>query len=596
MPGPAVVDAVDALRRRRAHALLVFGLAALAHANTLPNQPVLDDGWAIFDNPIVRDPSRMAEAFRTPWGGGAAPPTVAGVWRPLTTVTFALNHAAGGRAVWGYHLVNVLLHALATLALWALARRLVAAVAPARADAAGLVAGALFAVHPVHVEAVAGLVGRAEILSALGVLGALLALATPSWGRRRLPAAALALALGLLSKENAAVAPGLLVVAGLAAPRAIGLPERPGLRSPAARRAAAVLAGLALLLGAVVLAYVLVRPVPLALPEEGRWFAGVPRQNVLLTMTRVLAEYLRLLVWPHPLGVDFYYATRFPTAGALGAGGALATAAWLAALLLGVGLLVRRPVAGLGVLWIFVALLPVLNVVAPVGVLMAERLLYLPSAGFCLAAGDVLAGSLAPFPAGPRARRVATAILAGLTFALAALTARTVARNADWRDGIALWEAEIARAPHHPVVNNNLAVAYAGRGDHLRALERADAALAAAPRYWRAHVNRGISLQRLGRLEAAEEAYLAAARIEPRAAEPPFFLGVLLLERGEPAEALAALERAEALGPSSPRTQHWKATALERLGRTDAARAALERAAALDPADAEARRRLGALR
>jgi len=109
-------------------------------------------------------------------------------------------------------------------------------------------------------------------------------------------------------------------------------------------------------------------------------------------------------------------------------------------------------------------------------------------------------------------------------------------------------------------------------------------------------VNRGSSLQRLGRLEAAEEAYLAAARIEPRAAEPPFFLGALLLERGEPAEALAALERAEALGPSSPRTQLWKAAALERLGRTDAARAALERAAALDPADAEARRRLGALR
>jgi tetratricopeptide (TPR) repeat protein len=576
--------------------VLVLGLATLAYANTLPNRPVLDDGWAIFDNPLVRDPSRMAEAFRAPWGGGAAPPTVAGLWRPLTTVSFALNHAAGGRAVWGYHLANVLLHALAALALWALARRLVRAVDPARAEAAGLVAGGLFAVHPVHVEAVAGLVGRAEILSALGVLGALLALATPAWGWRRLPAAALALALGLLSKENAAVAPGLLVLAGLAAPRAFGLPERPGLRAPSARRAAAILAGLALLLGAVVLAYVLVRPIPLVLPEEARWFAGVPRRNVLLTMTRVLAEYLRLLVWPHPLGLDFHYATRFPVADALGVGGALATAAWLAALLLGAWLLVRRPVAGLGALWIFLALLPVLNLIAPVGVLMAERLLYLPSAGFCLAAGDLLAAFLAPSSADPRARRVATWVLAGLTLALAALAARTVARNADWRDGIALWEAELPRAPHHPVVNNNLAVAYAGRGDHARALERADAALAAAPRYWRAQVNRGISLRALGRADEAKEAYLAAARMEPRAAEPPFFLGVLLLERGEPAEALAALERAEALGPSSPRTQLWKATALERLGRTDAARAALERAAALDPADAEARRRLEALR
>jgi tetratricopeptide (TPR) repeat protein len=593
MTAPAAHDGLGP--RRRAHALLVFGLAVLAHLNTIPNRPVLDDGWAIFDNPVVRDPSRMLEALRRPWGGGAAPPTVAGLWRPLTTLTFALNHAAGGRAPWGYHLVNVLLHALAALALWALARRLAAAIAPARAEAAALVAGALFSVHPVHVEAVAGLVGRAELLSTLGVLGALLALSTTSLGPWRLPAAALALALGLLSKENAAVAPALLVLAGLAAPRAFGLPARPGPSAPEARRAAAGLLGLALLLGAVVLAYGLVRPVPLLLPEEARWFAGVPRQSVLFTMTRVLADYLRLLVWPHPLGVDFAHATRFPTADALGAGGAAATAAWLGALLVGARLLLRRPVAGLGVLWIFAALLPVLNLLAPVGVLMAERLLYLPSAGFCLAAGDLLSGALAPAQAGRRARR-ATVVLSGLTLLLSALGMMTLRRNAEWRDGVSLWEAERAKAPDHPVVNNNLAVAYAGRGDHARALERAGAAVAAAPGCWRAHVNRGISLQALGRPDEAEGAFRAAARIEPRAPEPPFFLGILLLSRGEADRALAAFERAETLGPSSPRTQLWKATALESLGRTAAARDALERAAALDPSDREPRRRLEALR
>src|SRR5512134_50114 len=158
------------------HAALVAAIAAVAYANTLPNLPVLDDGWAVFENPLVKDLGRIPEVFREPWGV-AGPPTVRGTWRPLTTVTFALNYAVHGRTVGGYHLVNLLLHALATVAVWALARRLVSAVAPERAAVSALVAGALFAVHPVHVEAVAGIVGRAEVLSTLLVLCALLALA-----------------------------------------------------------------------------------------------------------------------------------------------------------------------------------------------------------------------------------------------------------------------------------------------------------------------------------------------------------------------------------------------------------------------------------
>ncbi|HEY6098384.1 MAG TPA: hypothetical protein VIW03_03075, partial [Anaeromyxobacter sp.] len=156
-------------------------VAALAFASTLRNQPVLDDGWAVLDNPIVRTLD-VSRAFGAQYGyaGGA---TLQGPYRPLATLSWALQYAIHGRAPLGYHLVNVLLHALASGLVALVARRVLGAAASSRVplgrpwvggEAGALGAGLLFALHPAHVEAVAPIVARTDVLAAAGGLAALL--------------------------------------------------------------------------------------------------------------------------------------------------------------------------------------------------------------------------------------------------------------------------------------------------------------------------------------------------------------------------------------------------------------------------------------
>lgn len=574
--------------------MMLAGLAAAAaFANTLGNQPNLDDGWAVVNNPLVRT-FDLAGMFREQLGF-AAGSTLAGPYRPLAALTNALNYALHGSAVGGYHAVNIALHVVTTLLVWALARRLLSVLAPSRVRGGALGAALLFALHPVHVEAVAPLVGRGDLQAAAGGLGALLL--ALGWRERwwRLPLAMVLLAAAVLSKETAAVTPGLFALVAFAVPAAAGLAAPPGLARPEGRRALGQLACLALLLGLALLPYLLLRPGVAVAPQASQWFAGRPPSVVFLTMTRAVAEYLRLLAWPVDLMTDFGYAARIPFTERLGWPSLLATLAWVSVAVAGVASLRRAPLAAIGLLWGLVALTPVLNVL-PVGVLMAERFLYLGSAGFCVWAGQAPAALAeraaragGPWPARARWLPAASLLL------LALLAARTVARNAEWRDPVSLYVAELRHAPRDVTVNNNLAVAWLGRGEPGRAAERLAVALQVAPRYWRAHVNLGIARHRLGDLPGARAAFAAASTIAPAEGNPRYFDALVLIDQGDDEAALVELGRAATLDRHDPRIPVEEGKLLVKLGRLGEARGCFERALALDPRQAEARRLLEGL-
>ena len=571
--------------------MILAGLAAAAaFANTLANRPVLDDGWAVVENPLVRT-FDVGGMFREQLGF-AAGSTLGGPYRPLAHLGNAVNYAFHGTAPGGYHAVNIALHVVTTLLVWGLARRLLPVLAPSRARAGALGAALLFALHPVHVEAVAPLVGRADLQAAAGGLGALLL--ALGWRERwwRLPLALLLLAAAVLSKETAAVVPGLFALVAFAVPAAAGLVAPPGLAGPAGRRSLGVLAGVTLLLSLALLPYLLLRPGAAVAPEASQWFAGRPPSVIFLTMTRALAEYLRLLAWPVDLMTDFGYAARIPFTERLGGPSALATLAWVSVAVAGLASLRRAPLAAIGLLWAFVALAPVLNVL-PVGVLMAERFLYLGSVGFCLWAGGWPAAlaERADRAGGAWPRRARWLPAASL-LVLGLLFTRTVLRNAEWHDPLSLFEAELRHAPRDVTVNNNLAVAYLGRGEPRRAAERLAVALEVAPRYWRAHVNLGIARHRLGDLPGARASYATASRVAPAEGIPRYFDALVLVDQGADEAALAELARAATLDRHDPRIPLEQGKVLARLGRLDEARGRLEQALALDPRQDEARRLL----
>ncbi|MGH7699898.1 MAG: hypothetical protein ACREMJ_05200 [Gemmatimonadales bacterium] len=377
----------------------VAACAAVVYAGALWNRFAMDDLYIIVQNPLVHDPAGLWRAFTAPywpaeWGGK--------MYRPLAIATYALDWQFHSPA-W-FHAVNVAWHAGTSAAVAALGRRW-------SGPAAGLVAGLVFAVHPVNVEAVAGVVGRADLMAALFAclcVHAAVQRDSVAWS-------AAALVAGLLSKESAAVAPGLIVWAWVA-----GLAARPTRR----RLAAFALSWLAVGVG-----YAVVRALVLAPFAQYQAlapvFAGASGVGVRLTAVAALADVARLLVFPLTLRVDYSPDERTLVSSALDPRfglGIVCFAAW-------VGLLVwawrrGRRVEAYGLGWIGVAFLPVANLLFPVGIVVAERTLYLPAVGLALAAGAML-GRLA-LPASRLGALVAVVVLAG--------GIRSALRVPVWRD------------------------------------------------------------------------------------------------------------------------------------------------------------------
>lgn len=178
--------------------LAAAGLAIALYAVTLGGTYIYDDHPIIRDDPRISDPSRWGEFITGSYNNGADR-----LYRPLTSLSYAIQWSLHGDRAWAFHLVNVLLHAGASALAAVLGTRLLGLTG-------GWIAGAIFAVHPVHVEAVANIVGRAELLCALGMLGSMVLLLKPMTLARSLAITGCFL-LALLSKEQGMLVPPLLL-------------------------------------------------------------------------------------------------------------------------------------------------------------------------------------------------------------------------------------------------------------------------------------------------------------------------------------------------------------------------------------------------
>ena len=363
-------------RDRRLY-LAVISCALVPYLPALWNGFAMDDLYIILWNPVVHSVQGVWRAFAGPYW----PPDLGGqMYRPLPLATFAVSWTiAHGHPVW-FHAMNLVWHAGVAVIVTALVLR--SPSPEARGDqgvrTAALAAGLLFAVHPVHVEAVANVIGLGELMAAAGVCLAVYAAVV----RQDVLLSGAALVLGLLSKENAVVAPALIIWAWI-----VGLPSRPTSRRMLAFAMSwVVIAGAYLAVRGVVLhPYARLHAIaPVFLGESA--FAG------RLTAVAALGDVLRLLLLPVTLRVDYSPDER-TIVRSLSDGRFLIG---LACLALWAGLLVmawrrQRRLEALGLGWIAIAFLPVSNLLFSTGVLLAERTLYLASVGLALAAGAALA-------------------------------------------------------------------------------------------------------------------------------------------------------------------------------------------------------------
>ena len=368
------------------------------------------------------------------------PKTGDGLYRPVTTLSLLFNSAVLGNGAnpAGYHAINFLLHAINVWLVFELALLLFKRVQPA------FFAAALWAVHPICTESVTSIVGRADLLAAMAVLGGLLLYArTPSFaGRRRYWAAAALFAIataGVFSKESAAVLLGLMLLWDLSftegKPRLLA-------RWPAY---AAVAASLLLLAWA---RHAVLGPLPVPQPVYvDNPILGADFFAARLTAIKVIGLDLWLLLFPLGLSCDRSY-NQVPVSAWSDPWAWVALVVVVAILALAF-VRYRRDRLTFWLAGFFaIALLPTANLLFPIGALMAERFLYLPSVAFAIALVALLDRRNSP--------RYTVAVVTVLALLY---TGRTFARNAAWKNDLTLASADIQTTPESFRLHDMLAKA-----------------------------------------------------------------------------------------------------------------------------------------
>jgi len=536
--------------RHVAAAAALVALIVLVYGASAGNKFVFDDQTLVVENPVVQLP--LGQAYQLFLG---APEGV--VYRPLRMLSYMVDYQVAGKLDPAtFHRSNLVYHAAAVLALYVLACLTIGSAAGA------FCAAALFAVHPLGSEAVVYVAGRRDLLSTLCALLALLcwcALLRTSGGaahgygraRRRsigfgggvaLAGVVLFTVLAVAAKEMAIVLPVLMLLLWIAT------------RGRATARAGGAWAGLLASVAALVVVGFWLYAAPLgARLAEVAGDALAPQPALSL---RVVGQYLWLAGWPVRLSADYRpYAFALPTSAL---DGPSLVAGLAIALTAGVGLilLARGAIAGAGLLWFLVALLPVAQIV-PYREVVSEHNAYLALAGLSLAVGHAAAVAARSRP------RLVAAVAAGV---LLLLGVRSHARSEDWRDNTTLWRATLQTAPRSVRAQYNLGVSLLADGDLLGARDALAQSVALAPSDSDGLLMLATVSGRLGEFDRAYELAARATELR-RDGRSLTTLGWAQLSRGNAQDAIPLFEEAIGLGGDGSEARRGLARARAGAGR-----------------------------
>ncbi len=440
------------------HVILISALAAaLVYSHSYRNRWAMDDQPIVLSNPTAQSVEAAGSAFfETFWPRSLG--ALAGQYRPLTMLTYGIDWSlSDGRPSW-FHIVNVLWHAIAT-ALFVMVA--LAWLSPVGALAAGLV----FAVHPVHVEAVANIMGRSEMMAAAGLFVTILtarryrramtARARAAW----LAATIAALFAAMLSKEHGVVGVALLALDEFLDPEG-DFRESLDL----------YLAATALTLGW----FYLWRGIAgtFAVFSQADTLHGLSFWGRLATMFPAQLHVVRLLVWPMDLAVD-YSPQLIPRRVEWSVLASLGLVVSSAIVVLAFAVLRRAPVIAFGILAAVFTYAPTANLLFPSGVLLAERALY-----FGVVAPALVAGWLMMRAGGGRHGR---GVVWSLAVVLAVFGTRTVTRVPVWEDSSSVVVTDFSEHSENYRARLRIGSAYRAEGKKAAALAEALAAAATFP-------------------------------------------------------------------------------------------------------------------
>jgi hypothetical protein len=496
---------------------------------------VLDDDQYVRENVHVREGlsgSNIAWAFTHQH---------AAMYHPLTTISHMADVQMFGMNPLGHHLVNVLLHTASSVLLFVALRRLTMRTWPSAFVAA------VFALHPQHVESVAWVAERKDVLSALFFMLCLIAYA--AYARRpnvwRYVVLCVLFVMGLLGKPMLVTLPIVLLLldywplkrfsreAGARAEPRLSVDKSGSAGASPSSAWALLLEKLPLLALAGVASFIAL----MTQKSMGAVSADIPFPYRMANAVLSAMRYVGIVFLPTELSVYYPHPIRWPI-------GMIVTSviALLLFTLLILLLARSRPYLFVGWCWFLVMLAPVIGIIQ-VGVqALADRYSYLPSIGLSIAVTWLLCDAI------PFARhRLATSVCVGMLLLICAV--RTIAQVETWKNPEALFTTSIENGGDHPMLHNLLAQAIWNHGRHEEAIEEWRALLRIVPNDAHTHQMLGSNLLETGQLAEAEHELLEAKRLDPNNSSTYMFLAGLRQMQGNLDAAIPLVERAIELDP-----------------------------------------------
>ena len=608
---------------RKLHIGLIFAFSILLYVNTFTHDYAVDDAIVITENMFTTQGVEGIGGilkYDTFYGFFKDPEkatlVAGGRYRPLSLVFFAFEVELFGQSPFIGHLVNALLYGLTSILLYWLLLQLFTPVRQDRTYAffIALCGALLFAAHPLHTEVVANIKGRDEILTLLGSLGALALSLRAYRQEQRLwnIFAGLVFFLALFSKENAITFLAVVPLTYYFFSRAHGGKI---FRQTLPFLLAAVIF---LLIRGSILGWQLNEPVsemmnnPFIKVENGRYLPFTAGEK-LATITFTMGKYIQLLIFPHPLTHD-YYPRQI---------GVMSWSDWQVlfsfgiCLVLGIlavrGIRKKDPVS-FGILYFFATISIVSNLFFPVGTHMSERLIYMPSVGYCLVIPVLLfrlSRRLAPNQhlAAFRQLYPALGIAAFLTLFYGFLT---VARNPAWADNFTLFSTDVQVSKNSAKLQNAMGGELVTQASKLEegperermlqaAIQHLQRAISIHPNYKNAYLLSGNAHFYLGAWEEAIKYYGQALQLDPGYQEASGNLAIAYRDagrfygenQGDLDRAVRYLEQSYQMRPDDYETARLLGVAYGIMGNTTKAVEYFNKAAELNPESADALYNLG---
>ena len=530
----------------------------------------MDDHFYVTKNPHVRSGLSVrnaAWAFRT---------FTESNWHPLTWISLQLDRTIDPSGFRALHLTNILLHAANSLLLFLLLE----AMTGARRRSAFV--AALFAVHPLHVESVAWISERKDVLSTffwmLTMLAYLAWVRSPSTKRYLIVLASFAL--GLTAKPMLVSLPIVLLLVDVWPLARLRVGEKHGLRLGALVREKVLLFVLA---GASCVVTYIAQLRGGAMTGFDCYPLGMRVSNAFFSY----AAYLGKTIWPARLAALYPHPEN-----TLPEWQVVLCAAFLVFVTVGAARAVRtRPYLTVGWFWYVITLVPVIGIVQ-VGVQgMADRYTYVPLIGIFIAVAWGVPEIAERLFGAVSGRFVVGLAVAGVA-AFAAVAHKQVGY---WRDDVTLFSRAVAVTKRNAVAYASLGIAYQDRGQHKKAMEAFRAGAAANPGYGPIHDCLGNALIEQGDLDEGIVHLRLAAALRPKQPEAHYNLGIALVKKGFLEEAVAEYRRAIELKPDYADAHNNLAIVLDRLASIDQALEHSRAALRLAPRNVRFRRTLAGI-